>query len=57
MSISNTSSNSLASLLSSTLSGANGSASSGSSKSLTGSPIRTDPVDVNTLVTELMTVE
>jgi flagellar hook-associated protein 2 len=56
--ISGTTSNSLASLLSSTLSSVNGSGSgSSSSTSLTGSPISTGPIDVNTLVTELMTVE
>ncbi len=58
MTISGTTSNSLASLLSSTLSSVNGSGSgSSSSTSLTGSPISTGPIDVNTLVTELMTVE
>jgi flagellar hook-associated protein 2 len=58
MTISNSTSNSLASLLSSTLSSVNGSSgSSGSSPSLNGSPISTGPIDVNTLVSELMTVE
>ena len=56
MTISNTTSNSLASLLSSTLSNVNSSSSS-SGTSLTGSPISTGPIDVNTLVSELMTVE
>jgi flagellar hook-associated protein 2 len=58
--IGNTTSNSLASLLSSTLNGANantGSGSSSGSTSITGSPISTGPIDVNTLVSELMTVE
>jgi len=59
MTIANTTSNSLASLLSSTLNsvnGSNGNSTSGSS-SLNGSPISTGPIDVNTLVSELMTVE
>ena len=55
MTIGNTTSNSLASLLSSTLNSAN--ANSPSNTSLTGSPISTGPIDVNTLVTELMSVE
>jgi flagellar hook-associated protein 2 len=55
--IANTTSNSLASLLSSTLNSVNGSSSGSSSTSLTGSPISTGPIDVNTLVSELMTVE
>ena len=57
MTISGTTSNSLASLLSSTLSSVNGSNGSSSSSSLTGSPISTGPIDVNTLVSELMKVE
>ena len=58
MTIGSTTSNSLASLLSSTLNGVNGSnGNSSSSSSLTGSPISTGPIDVNTLVRELMTVE
>jgi len=57
MSISNTTSNSLASLLSSTLNNNTSGSGSSSSTSLTGSPISTGPIDVNTLVTELMTVE
>jgi flagellar hook-associated protein 2 len=59
MTIANTTSNSLASLLSSTLNGVNGSNGSNgsSSASVTGSPISTGPIDVNTLVSELMTVE
>jgi flagellar hook-associated protein 2 len=57
MSISNTTSNSLASLLSSTLNNNTSTSGSSSSTSLTGSPISTGPIDVNTLVTELMTVE
>ncbi len=57
MTISNTTSNSLASLLSSTLNSVNGSTSSSSSTSLTGSPISAGPIDVSTLVSELMTVE
>jgi flagellar hook-associated protein 2 len=55
--IANTTSNSLASLLSSTLNSVNGTGSGSSSASLTGSPISTGPIDVNTLVSELMTVE
>ena len=57
MTIANTTSNPLASLLSSTLSSVNGTGSGSSSASLTGSPISTGPIDVNTLVSELMTVE
>src|SRR6266853_461233 len=57
MTIGSTTSNSLASLLSSTLSSVNSSGGSSSGGSLTGSPISTGPIDVNTLVTELMTVE
>ncbi len=63
MTIAGTTSNSLASLLSSTLSSVNGSNSStggtGStgSASLNGSPISVGPIDVNSLVSELMTVE
>lgn len=57
MTISNTTSSSLASLLSSTLSNVNQATSGSSSTSLTGSPISTGPIDVNTLVSELMTVE
>jgi flagellar hook-associated protein 2 len=56
MTIAGTTSNSLASLLSTTLNNANASNNSGSS-SLTGSPISTGPIDVNTLVSQLMTVE
>jgi len=56
MTIANTTSNSLASLLSSTLSSVNGNNSS-SSTSLTGSPISTGPIDVNTLVSELITAD
>jgi flagellar hook-associated protein 2 len=58
MTIGSTTSNSLASLLSSTLNNTSGTGggSSGSS-SITGSPISTGPIDVNTLVSELMTVE
>ena len=55
MSIANTTSNSLASLLSSTLSSVNGNGSSNTS--LTGSPISTGPIDVNTLVSELITAD
>jgi flagellar hook-associated protein 2 len=55
--ISGTTSNSLASLLSSTLSSVNGSSGSSGGSSLNGSPISTGPIDVNTLVSELMTVE
>jgi len=58
MTIGSTTSNSLASLLSSTLNGVNSSnGTSSPSTSLTGSPISTGPIDVNTLVSELMTVE
>src|SRR5882757_1005236 len=57
MSISNTTSNSLASLLSSTLNNNTSGSGSSSSSSLTGSPISTGPIDVNTLVSQLMTVE
>jgi flagellar hook-associated protein 2 len=57
MTIAGTTSNSLASLLSSTLNNANGSNNSSSGTSLTGSPISVGPIDVNTLVSELMTVE
>jgi flagellar hook-associated protein 2 len=55
MTIANTTSNSLASLLSSTLSSVNGNGSSNTS--LTGSPISTGPIDVNTLVSELITAD
>jgi flagellar hook-associated protein 2 len=55
--ISGSTSNSLASLLSSTLNSVNQATSGSTSTSLTGSPISTGPIDVNTLVSELMTVE
>jgi len=54
MTIANTTSNSLASLLSSTLNGVNASTSSSSSGSITGSPISAGPIDVNSLVSELI---
>ncbi len=59
MTIGNTTSNSLASLLSSTLSSVNASTGTGTgaSGSPTGSPISVGPIDVNSLVSELMTVE
>lgn len=52
MTIGSTTSNSLASLLSSTLSSVN--SNSSTSGSITGSPISTGPIDVNTLVSELI---
>ena len=55
MTISNTTSNSLASLLSSTLNSVN--SNNGSSSSITGSPISTGPIDVNQLVSELITAD
>jgi flagellar hook-associated protein 2 len=54
MTVSSTTSNSLASLLSSTLNSVNGNSSSGS---ITGSPISVGPIDVNTLVSELITAD
>jgi flagellar hook-associated protein 2 len=55
MTIGSTTSNSLASLLSSTLSSVNSNNSTGSS--ITGSPISTGPIDVNTLVSELIAAD
>jgi flagellar hook-associated protein 2 len=55
MTVSSTTSNSLASLLSSTLNSVNSNTSS--SGSLTGSPISVGPIDVNTLVSELITAD
>ncbi|HEX4586272.1 MAG TPA: flagellar filament capping protein FliD [Burkholderiaceae bacterium] len=58
MTIAGTTSNSLASLLSSTLNSVNANNSSGgSSTSITGSPISTGPIDVNTLVSELIAAD
>jgi flagellar hook-associated protein 2 len=57
MTISNTTSNSLASLLSSTLNSVNGSNNSNTSNSITGSPISTGPIDVNSLVSELIAAD
>lgn len=57
MTIANTTSNSLASLLSSTLSSVNSGNGSSSNSSITGSPISTGPIDVNTLVSELITAD
>jgi flagellar hook-associated protein 2 len=57
MTVSSTSSNSLASLLSSTLNSVNSSHSTSGSGSITGSPISVGPIDVNTLVSELITAD
>ena len=61
MSVSNSSSNSLASLLSSTLSGLNSSTSStngtGSTSTTRTSPISVGPIDVSSLVSELVTAD
>jgi flagellar hook-associated protein 2 len=56
MTIGSTTSNSLASLLSSTLSSVNANNGNGSG-SITGSPISTGPIDVNTLVSELIAAD
>jgi flagellar hook-associated protein 2 len=56
MTIGNTTSNSLASLLNSTLNSVN-SNNSTSGSSTTGSPISVGPIDVNTLVSELITAD
>jgi len=57
MTIGSTTSNSLASLLSSTLSSVNANNGTGGSGSITGSPISTGPIDVNTLVSELIAAD